>query len=258
MTRNQAPQVSIQESLQYVDDAFQFVVIALEKLEACLEIERTGNCNLKTTAVGKNLDFHDDIAVPPTEQKLHAELENQCIGLFMQSKSLEKVGKQDFDKAVKYFLNDLLSWYGGRKDSVPPNVVECYFLPIAFSVSQSVKNINDISDVIKQYVVDTNNDFEKLPDDVKKKAVLDGHRNWVLAVEKAGALQKEYIESGKANKPFAYSAHKRGTAKDGLNRILSYFVQTYKDPNPVIRQVAHVIKQYLPEQIDVVTHYTNR
>lgn len=82
----------------------------------------------QVTAIGTNRDKHDDVANPPTEESILAEMQLQCSTLWFQTKTDED---ERLQKTIKYFIEDLFSWYGGRKD-IPFDEVEMFFYSIGW------------------------------------------------------------------------------------------------------------------------------
>ena len=130
----------IQVKMKLLDDVFHRVIIALERLETFLEIHRNGEDAAKfaTTGMHGARDLHDDQKNPPTLESMLGEVQLQCSALFFQT------GFDDeklFVQTMKYFMPDLLEWYGGRCKEVagreiPYDKVEACVLPVIVSLSR--------------------------------------------------------------------------------------------------------------------------
>lgn len=237
------PEIIIQEPiripLRRLDDVFHRMIIALERLEIYLECERRQgavNNTLSSTAIHTDRDLHDDVSNPPTRESFFGEVQLDCSALFFQTKFDDK---EIFEKAVKYFLNDLLEWYGGRADSIPYNGVDAFILPIIMSLSRQVTSVSEILEVTDKYVehiprITEYNDEEK-----------------AIAIKVAIETLIQLMDNDK-NKKEAYevetvfSVHKRGSAIDGYKRIISAMLNLFDEAMPSIL-VYRTVQNYLPE-----------
>ena len=244
-------QEQLQRRMKMLDDVFHNTIIALERLEVYREQKRVASYRLKATAMSSDRDLHDDKANPPTENNFYLEMQTQCLALFYQTK-FDK-GDKTFDEVVKYFLNDLLTWYGGREEAhIPPNEVEKYFIPIMAAVSRQVESAPDISKIIKDYVIDIDTDMTTLSDAEKEKVVTEGFIAYTRSMGIVGRKHEEFMQQhGQTDQPFAFSVHRRGSSEAGLRRLLTYFTHEFDKKAPVINLKKLVIK-YAPELCDVM------
>lgn len=245
----------IQEQLQIrmkmLDDVFQNVIIALERLEIYQNKNSDSVKDLSQTAMNSDRDLHDDKLNPPTIDGFHLELQLQCMSLFHQT-NFDK-DKDSFEKVVKYFLNDLLTWYGGRNEKIPYTEIEKYFIPIISSLSRQVSNAGQISEIIKQYVIDIDTDIKNLSNDDKEKAVIEGFTAFTRATEINRKKNETFINSDEGKKTeFNFTSHLRGTAEDGYKRLVFSFIEFYLEKAP-IQILNKLVKQHNP---DLFNSYT--
>jgi hypothetical protein len=238
-------QEQLQIRLKMLDDVFHNVIIALERLEVFLEKKRSAKIKIEQTAINSDRDLHDDKANPPTEEGFHLELQTQCLALYFQT-NFDK-DKETFSKIIKYFLTDLLTWYGGREDSVPYNEVEKYFIPIISALNRQVSNQKQISEIIKQYVIDIDSDIRNLSDEHKEKAVIDGFTAFTRASEVTRKSNEGFLKKmfGGGEKP-EFTPHIRGTEKAGYERLLRALLNLYNDKTPLLI-LTNLVKQHLPD-----------
>lgn len=105
--------------------------------------------SIEQTAIKTERDQHDDEKNPPNRELLFGEVQLQCSALYFQTQFDDK---ELFEKTVKYFMNDLLEWYGGRGEEIEANEVENFFLPIVVSLSRQISSVADIMEVVEKYV----------------------------------------------------------------------------------------------------------
>ena len=216
----------IQIKLKMLDDVFHRMIIALERLETFLEIHRKGDGAAKfaTTGMHGERDLHDDQKNPPTLESVLGEVQLQCSALFFQTKFDDE---QLFAQTMKYFMTDLLEWYGGRGKEIPYDEVEMYVLPIAVSLSRQISSVVDIMQVCDEYVTKLRR-IEDFSDEEKEKAVEEGFT------------------------AFLRSAHKRGTIEDGYKRLMDAMTNLYPTTTPAkkVRATFTSYVESLPEFTD--------
>lgn len=73
--------------LLLLDKVFHNLIIALERLETFLEIQRNGEDAAKfaTTGMHGERDLHDDQKNPPTLESMLGEVRLHCVPLFFQT-----------------------------------------------------------------------------------------------------------------------------------------------------------------------------
>lgn len=231
-----------------LDDVFHNMIIALERLEAFLEFQRNGNAAVKfhTTGMYSSRDLHDDMTNPPTRESVLGEVQLQCSALFFQTKfDDEKLFKQ----TMKYFMTDLLEWYGGRGKEIPYDEVEMYILPILVSLSRQIDSVLDIMQVCDDYVSKIRR-IEDFSDEEKEKAVEEGFRKYLEATHIVGKTLHEFAESGK---DVFFSVHQRGSAVDGYTRLIDAMLKLYGTTTPAkkVRAIFNAYVDNLPEVDDV-------
>lgn len=231
-----------------LDDVFHNVMIALERLETYLEIERKGDAaaKMKNTAVNSPRDLHDDQKNPPTKESIIGEVQLQCSSLFFQTKiDDEKL----FRQTMRFFMSDLLKWYGGRDKNIPFDEVEMYALPIVMSLSRyQIESVVDIMKVCDQYVVKLRR-IEDFSEEEKEKAVEEGFSAFIKAQHHTGEQMQEFAESGSEA---VLTAHERGTINEGYIRLMQAMVTLYKETTPAktIRQLFNAYVEGLPNITD--------
>lgn len=249
-------QKQIQERLgirkKLLDDVFHNMIIALERLETFLDCQRRGTdaAVFKATGMRGVRDLHDDEQNKPTRESMLGEVQLQCTALFFQTKiDDEKLFKQ----TMKYFMTDLLEWYGGRGKDVPYDEVEMYVLPIIVSLSRDFdpdeKNpVGKIKKICDDYVVKLLS-MEDFTEEQKRKAVEEGFAAFIKAQHRVGEQLKEFVESGGE---VVFSVHKRGEASDGYNRLMDAMLKIYDTTTPAekVRATFTNYVEGLPEFTD--------
>lgn len=238
-------QEQFQIRLKMVDDVFHNTIIALERLEIFLEKKRNAKNKIEITAINTERDLHDDEANPPTEEGFHLELQTQCLALFFQTKFDND--KETFERVVKYFLTDLLTWYGGRSSSIRYDEVEKYFIPIVSSLNRQVSNAKQISEIIKDYVIDIDSDIQNLSDDDREKAVLEGFTAFTRASEVTRKSNEGFLKKiFKGETKSEFTQHTRGDEGKGYERLLRAFLNLYNEKTPALI-LRKIVKQHLPD-----------
>lgn len=232
-------QEQLQIRLKMLDDVFHNAIISLERLESYLVNEETKS-TLINTATNTDRDNHDDEANPPTRKLLYGEVQLQCSALFFQTKFDDR---ELFEKTVKYFLEDLISWYGGRDENIPFDDVDKFFIPLVSSLSRSNENVLEIMNTIKEFVCDIENDINDFSDEEKEEAVLNGFTAFIRAQDTVEQSNREFIEEGKE---VVLTVHKRGDLLKGFERLKNAFIHLYESNVP-IQFLLNTTKKYLPE-----------
>ncbi len=246
-------QEQLQIRLKMLDDVFHNVIIALERLEVFLEKKRKiKDIEFIQTALKSDRDLHDDEANPPTEEGFHLEIQTQCLALYFQT-NFDR-DKETFDRVVKYFLSDLLTWYGGRKHSKSYNEIEKYFIPIVSTLNRQVTNQRQISEIIKQYVIDIDTDIQNLSDEDKEKAVLEGFTAFTRSTEVARKRNDGFLKRvfGKEEANSEFTHHKRGTETEGYKHLIKAYLYLYNERTPLLL-LSKVVGQYYPEMNSVLS-----
>jgi hypothetical protein len=141
------------------------------------ESEKGNSEGFKSTALKTDKDLHDDPLRPPTKDSFYGEVQMQCTALFFQTAFDDK---ETFERTAKYFLKDLLEWYGVRNETIGANDVEKFFIPVAVVISRQIGNVMEISKAVTEYVCDIAS-IDSMSDPEKEAAVQDGFSAFVLA-----------------------------------------------------------------------------
>ncbi len=234
-------QIQIQQRLRSLDDVFHRTIITLERLEVYLLNEKE---KLPTTAIGTERDQHDDKKNVPTHNTLMSETQLQLSALYFQTKFDDK---DLFEKSVKYFLKDLLEWYGGRINLSEYNAVDAYVLPIIVSLSRQIDGVADIMEVVRKYVavLPTMADYT---DEQKASAIKNGIESIIL-------MQENMKNRPAPEEPVSFTVHKRGNAVDGYKRVMNAMLEMYSEEMPAM-VIYKTIKNFLPEVANAVPSIT--
>lgn len=234
-------QTNLQLRKKGLDDVFHRTIIALERLEVFLMMAANESKQVTTnqTAIKTSRDLHDDEKNPPSKDSFFGEVQLQISALFFQT---EFDDKEVFSKAVEYFLNDLLEWYGGRLPDITYDEVERFFIPIMVSLNRQATSVIDIMQAVANYVGEIKS-IESLSHEEKEKAVMDGFKAFMLADHKT---QEENLAFEKSGEEAIFTSHKRGEAIDGYKRLYLAFMEMYDEPNPA-KLLVTAVTNYLPE-----------
>ena len=240
-------QRTIESQLQGFDNVFHMMIIALERLEAFLMIRRSeGSASkLPTTAIKTDRDLHDDKKNPPTLSGVMKEVQLQCSSLFFQTKFDDE---ELFAKTMKFFLADLLEWYGGRGDDVPYDEVEKFSLAICVALDRKDGSVAGIMQACEMYVAKMSQ-IEDLDDEGKGKAVREGMESLIRGMEAVNHRKEMLLESGEEVK---LTMHKRGSVVEGFNRLMKAMISFYDTSTPA-KRVRNMFTSYvegLPEFSD--------
>ncbi len=230
------------------DKVFHNLIIALERLELFLEVQRRGDNALKlaTTAMNGPRDLHDDLQHPPSIESLLGEVRLHCTALFIQTKfDDEKL----FTQVMVYFMTDFLEWYGGRGMDIPYDEVERYVLPILVSMSRQVGSVFEIMRVCDDYVAYSRKDYFN---DVERETVVK--RGFIAFINGKDQHRggEELQKFGMFGEEVEFSVHKRGTVEDGYNRLMDAMLNLYDTIIPAkrVRDILFTYVKSLPEYTD--------
>ncbi len=243
----------IQVRLKMLDDVFHNAIISLERLESYL-VNEDLKSSLSITAINSERDKHDDESNPPTKKMLYAELQLQCSALYFQTK-FDDI--ELFEKTVKYFLEDLISWYGGRDENIPFDDVDKFFLPLVSSLSRNITSVTEIMQTVKEFVCDIDNDIKQFNDEEKEEAVLNGFKAFIRAQESVEQSNKKFIDDGNE---VVLTIHKRGDLIKGFERLKNAFIHLYDSSVP-LQFFLNTINKYLTHiefnQEDIIKTFNN-
>lgn len=241
--------INKQKQLKDIDDVFHNVIIALERLENFLEIHRSGEsaAKLATTGIHSARDRHDDQNIRPNLELVLSEVQVQCSTLFFQTKFDDD---EFFKQTMKYFMTDLLEWYGGRckelvGKEIPYDEVERYVLPILVSLSRQIDSVVEIMKVCDEYVVKLRR-IEDFSDEEKRKAVEEGFAAFLKARHLVGEETQAFLASGAE---VELSVHRRGSASAGYERLIDAMLSIYDTTTPAkkVRDTFTAYVEGLPE-----------
>jgi len=170
---------------------------------------------------------------------LISEVQLQCSALLFQTQFDDK---EVFNKSVKYFLNDLLEWYGGRNETIPYNVVESFFLPIMVSLSRQIQSVSEILEVVKDYVVEIKR-MDDYSEEEKAEAIKSGWEAWIKAQNIVNEEMKSFRIS---NIDVSFTEHKRGESINGYKRLYLAFLELYDVTTPA-KLLFRTVNTFLPE-----------
>lgn len=234
-------QDQIRAKMQRLDNVFHRMVVALERLEIFTEAVRLGgnaNTELSTTAIRTDRDMHDDASNPPTRDSFYGEVQLQLSALYFQTQIDDK---EIFNPAVKYFLGDLLEWYGGRSESIPYNGIDAFVLPIIVALSQQVKDVAEIMEVVEKYVAVIPG-ISSYSDEEKAEAIANGMEKLILVTEH----NHEQSHQSDLQEDVIFTVHKRGEQLEGYKRLINAMLHMYNEAMPAI-VVFRTIDNFLPE-----------
>ena len=220
-------QQRIQLRLKAFDDVFHNVIITLERLERFLLNEQQYD-NISITAVNSSRDLHDDQKNVPTVKSLYGGVQLQCSALFYQTKFDDE---ELFHKTVSYFFTDLLMWYGGRKENVPFDDIDRFFIPIASTLSREIHDVSQIMQTVHKYVRDIENDISQYSEEQKEKAVQEGFTALLKAQDVVEKQLKAFMEN---DEEVIFTIHQRGSVEDGLKRLYNAFIELYSEKTPLL------------------------
>lgn len=234
-------QIPVAIRMRNYDDVFNNVIISLERLEMFLELERKNGekPNLRQTAVMTERDIHRDNNQPVDKEQLFYELELQCSALYYQTKfDDEKL----YRSTTRYFLNDLLEWYGGRNMDIPYNEVDQYALPIITVLTRQIDNFGDINKIIEKYIgISIDTEMSLTREDVQ-----NAFEAFIIATDK---VQEQHHKLLHSEEKVELTVHQRGNAIDGYKRLFLAFVKLYNESMPS-KKLIRSIADFLPEISD--------
>ena len=223
----------IQKQLKLTDDVFHRLIVALERYEAYIEQQRTGDekSSLVQTAMHSSRDEHD-YTLTPKGEVLYRELRLQCLTLNVETvyddDELSKINNQ-------LFLEDLLEWYGGREDSIPYNEIDAFAYPIICSVCQLAKSPEEVKIITENYI-------RVLPQIEKtEEEIMNALAAWI----KGGNRVQHSLEKEKEDDEDIITSHRRGNAIDGYCRLFGSFIYLFDDVAPA-KNLCKIVTDFIP------------
>lgn len=227
---------TIVAELQMLDDVFHRTIIALERLEAILCVEKSGSAStLKRTAIGTSRDLHDDDKNQRDKESYFDEIALDCMALFKVAKIEDE---SVFLPTVQSFLEDLFEWYAGR-DGVEYDPVDACIIPLIVAVSRQVRTTREIDELFERYVYKTEARQQSIEESYT--SVKEGMTAWILASDET--MRPVYnTHSGVAD---GFTRHMRGDVLTGYKRAIS-FLMTMENALP-LKTLVRTIKKHLPD-----------
>lgn len=244
----QQTQIQLQVRMKMLDDVFHRTLIALERLELYLESEKNNAENVTTTALKTDRDKHDDYMRPPTKDSFYGEVELQCQSLFFQTSFDDK---ETFENVVRYFLKDLFMWYGGRNESIEPNDIEKFFIPLAVVLSRQIEKVTELSKVVQDYIYTAERIEDKSEAD-KEISVKAGFNAWLLGGHQFEVEMQEFLSKGEE---VTLTSHNRGEVNTGVIRLYKSFELLFNDKAPSML-LYKLINAYFPAIKEELADYT--
>lgn len=224
----------IQQQLKLTDDVFHRLIVALERYEAYIEKQRTGEekNSLVQTAMHSSRDEHD-YTLTPTGEVLYRELRLQCVSLNVETvyddDEISKISNQ-------LFLEDLLEWYGGREDSIPYNEIDAFAYPIICSVCQLAKSPEEVKTITENYI-------RVLPQIEKTgEEIMNGLAAWIKGADRV----QHSMEKNKEEDDDIITSHRRGNAIDGYYRLFASFIYLFDDVAPA-KNLCKIVTDFIPD-----------
>lgn len=231
--------IQIQTRVRMLDDVFHNAIIALERLEGFLINKASDKQNsITVTAVGTDRDKHDDVVNPPNEELMLSEMQLQCSALWFQTKT---DGDERLQKTIGYFVEDLFSWYGGRKN-IPFDEVEMFFVPLVGALSRQVQSVADVIAIVNKYVTDKIRSIDEYSDEDKAQAVEEGFLAWIKGQAEIEERKAKYEIEGDN---FYLTNHKRSTALDGYQRLQQAMKELYPEDELPSKLLENIVVTYL-------------
>lgn len=243
--------IKIQLKMKQLDDVFHRLIISLERLEAFLEFERLQGeteSHIVTTAIGTSRDLHNDKNVVPSRETFLGEVQLQLTALYYQIKFDDA---DLFNGTMRYFLKDLLQWYGGRGCDIPYNEVDTFVLPIIVALSRQVKSVVEIMKVVEKYVaaIKSISDYNE---EQRYHAVMTGWAAYQTALEENAQETKVFLDSGK---DVTMTSHVRSTELEGFKRLYLAMTSMFDESLPA-KVLCRTVTTYLPEVMVLVPDAT--
>lgn len=234
---------------QFADNKFHRILIALERLELHLEFKR-GNTlkeqiSLAQTAINTSRDIHDDTQIIPDEESYYSELCAQLTAFAVDTAKFQQDDYKEYhNSTMKFFLNDILEWYGGRDSQIPYNDVESVIIPLILLLNHQCDNSN-IKEAFEKYVKPVKS-IHEYTEEEQREGVMNGFINYIKSLEQVKEASQSITFE---DENFSFTKHKRGEALDGYKRIFYALIELFKHKNDTIpaKVFINTVKQYCPE-----------
>ena len=238
---HQELRAGLQAILQDENDVFHNAIIALERLEQCLNAtEHQESHLLIQTAIGTKGDHHTAETNKRDKEGWLTELLLQCQTIYFNS---DYDDKEVFDAAAKLFVENLLEWYAGRRFLSYYDIVDSCVIPLILAISHQRVNFEDI---FKKYVYDiTAGNAANATLEQKYEQTKEGFAAYTAA---GYIIAKEQNEENMPNNDIITS-HKRGNASDGYRRIINGLTSPMCETAAPAKLFYKEVLKYLPEVV---------
>lgn len=245
---NHQDQVVIQKIYQDENDVFHMAIIALEKLEECLNAsEHQESHLLLKTAIGTRGDHHTTETSNRDKKDWIAEIMLHCQTIYMNS---DYDDKDIFDAGVKMFIENLLEWYSGRRFLSYYDAVDACVIPLILAISHQKV---DFEDIFKKYVCDIFSDDAEASLEQKYEMTKDGFEAYQNAQY---ILEKEQRQDIERNQDVIITSHKRGNVLDGYRRIINGLTSSLCETAAPAKLFYKTILKYHPDIVASVPEIT--
>jgi len=227
--------------LKDFDDVFHVLLIAMERLEAYLEIEQKGiiPTSLKHTAIKSDRDIHNDEKNIPSRGSFLAEVQLDCSSLVFQP---EEFDPETYKKTATFFLNDLLEWFAGRTNEMDFNEVDAFAIPILAILNRSVTDPTEVVGLVDKYITHIPTIHEKSEKE-QEESTKKGLAAYLLGQHHASEQMSAFIASGA---DVELTVHQRGSVLDGYKRLFEAFTTLYTETLPA-KTLIRTVKEFIPE-----------
>jgi len=246
-------QIKLQVRLKMYDDIFNNVIIALERLEHFKLSQKSNEIEIKQTASGGDRDYHNNEQIN-TNKDYYLELELQCLALF-RSVADAKKNTEDYSQLIKFFFNDLFSWYGGRHTAIEIDDVDKYFLVLATILNERAENATQVREVIKEYVIEVQ-DLSEKSDHAKVQAIESGMKALILGHHESQKRMTDIEEEGlQESDNEILTHHIRGDVLQGVKRL--FLAMSFSFENKLaIYLFTELIKKHFPEHLHDLLNFS--
>lgn len=236
-TNHQKQIGNLQQIFQDENDVFHMAIIALERLEQCLNNESKESHLLVTTAIGTKGDYHTEETNKRDKKGWIEEILLHCQTIYLNS---DYDDKDIFDAGAKMFIENLLEWYAGRKLLSYYDTVDSCVIPIIIALSHQKA---DFEDVFKKYVCDIFSDDTEASLEQKFERTKEGFN----AYQSAQYILEKEQQRGITQLQDAIYSHKRGKAQDGYRRIINGLTSSMCGTAAPAKLFYKIVAKHLPD-----------
>lgn len=233
---------NLQQIFQDENDVFHMAIIALERLEQCLNNESKVSRLLVTTAIGTNGDYHTEETNKRDKKGWIEEILLHCQTIYLNS---DYDDKDIFDAGAKMFIENLLEWYAGRRLLSYYDTVDSCVIPIILALSHQKV---DFEEIFKKYVCDIFSDDAEVSLEQKFERTKEGFNAYQSAQY---ILEKEQQRENTQPQDTIYS-HKRGKALDGYRRIINGLTSSMCETAAPAKLFYKIVAKHLPDIVNSI------